>query len=44
MAASSKPGRMNLMVGDEAYLWGLVLLEVGMMAFLRKHFRRYHGG
>jgi hypothetical protein len=44
MPASSKPGRMMLMVGDEAYLWGILFLELGAIAFLRNHFRRYHGG
>jgi len=42
--ATSRPGRATLMLGDEMYLWGLVLLEVGAIAFLRNHFRRYHGG
>lgn len=32
------------MVGDEAYLWLLVIIEIITMAFLRNHFRRYHGG
>lgn len=44
MAGSSKPGRSLLMLGDEVYLWGLIALEVGAMAILRNHFRRYHGG
>lgn len=38
-----RPGT-KLMVGDEGYLWLLVLLEVAAMYFLRRHFRRYHGG
>ena len=42
-AAGRKPGN-KLMVGDEGYLWILLLLELVAMAFLRKHFRRYHGG
>lgn len=44
MPASSKPGRFKLMVGDEVYLWILLALEIGTLAFLRNHFRRYHGG
>lgn len=43
-AATSKPGSRQLMLGDEMYLWVLVFLEVGLMAFLRKNFRRHHGG
>lgn len=42
-AAGRRPGR-KLMVGDEGYLWLLVFIEVALMAYLRKHFRRYHGG
>jgi len=30
--------------GDAAYLWMLVLLEVAAIAWLRKTFKRYHGG
>jgi hypothetical protein len=44
IAASGRPGRPQIMVGDEMYLWILVLLEVGAQAILRKQFRRYHGG
>lgn len=44
MPTSSKPGRSQIMLGDEMYLWVLVLLEVGFLAFLRNRFRRYHGG
>jgi len=33
-----------LTFGDEMYLWLLILLEIGAIAFLRNHFRRYHGG
>lgn len=43
-AASSRPGRSLLNVGDEMYLWGLLALEVIAMGILRNHFRRYHGG
>lgn len=42
-AAGRRPG-MKLMVGDEAYLWLLLLLELLAMGLLRKHFRRHHGG
>lgn len=42
--ATSKPGRSIVTLGDEHYLWLLVFLEVGVIAFLRNHFRRYHGG
>lgn len=43
-AASSRPGRMNLAVGDEMYLWILVLVEAFSIGLFRKKFRRYHGG
>lgn len=39
-----RPGARSLQVGDEMYLWLIVLLEVATLAFLRNHFRRYHGG
>lgn len=42
-AAGSRPGT-KLMVGDEMYLWLLVLLEVGALAALRQKFRAHHGG
>lgn len=44
MASSSKPGRSMLSLSDEHYLWGLLFLELGALAFLRNRFRRYHGG
>lgn len=43
-AVGARPGRGVMQVGGEMYLWALVLLEVGAMAWLRNHFRRYHGG
>lgn len=42
-AAGRRPG-MKFMVGDEAYLWLLLLIEILVMAYLRRHFRRHHGG
>jgi hypothetical protein len=44
MPGGGRPGRMSVNLGDEMYLWFLLLLEVGAIAFLRNHFRRYHGG
>ena len=38
------PGRMQLRIGDEGYLWILVALEVAAIAWLRSAFRRHHGG
>lgn len=42
--SSGRPGRPQLMLGDEKYLWILVILEVLLTGALRKRFRRYHGG
>lgn len=42
-AAGGRPG-MKLMVGDEVYLWILVVIEVLLMGYLRKLSRRHHGG
>ena len=36
--------RAGLKIGDEQYLWLLVLLEVGLLALLRSTFSRQHGG
>jgi len=41
--AGSRPG-MKMNVGDEAYLWMLVAIELLVMVFLRGQFRRHHGG
>ena len=40
----SRPGSMNLNLGDEMYLWVLVILEALTLGWLRNHFRRHHGG
>lgn len=42
-AGGARPG-MKLMLGDEKYLWLLLILELLAMGALRQHFRRYHGG
>jgi len=31
-------------LGEEKYLWLLVAIEVGALAWLRVAFRRHHGG
>ncbi len=36
--------RRGLQLGDEQYLWGLVLLELAALLILRQAFRRQHGG
>lgn len=41
---TGRPGRPQLMLGDEKYLWILVILEVLATGVLRKKFRRHHGG
>ena len=43
IATGATPG-MRLAIGDEGYLWILVLIEVFAIAVLRKKFKRYHGG
>jgi len=43
-AAGARPGSRPLLLGDEMYLWALVLLEVAAMGALRRKFRRHHGG
>jgi hypothetical protein len=42
--AMGRPGRPQFNLGDEMYLWVLVILEVFATAMLRQKFRRYHGG
>lgn len=42
--STRRPGRPQLMLGDEMYLWILVILEVLVTGILRKQFRRHHGG
>lgn len=42
--SAGRPGRPQLMLGDEKYLWIMVLIEVFLTGVLRKRFRRYHGG
>lgn len=41
--AGGRPGK-KIQMGDELYLWILVLLEVLTMSGLRHVMRRYHGG
>lgn len=43
-AVGGRPGSRPLVLGDEMYLWLLVLAEVGVIAYCRKAFSRYHGG
>lgn len=43
MSTGMSPG-MKLAIGDEGYLWLLVIIEVLAMGYLRKRFKRYHGG
>lgn len=38
------PRPSGLALGDEQYLWGLVLLEIAALLVLRQAFRRSHGG
>lgn len=43
IATGAAPG-MKMAIGDEGYLWILVLVEVLAIGLLRKKFKRYHGG
>lgn len=43
-AMGRKPGRYQTKLGDEHYLWILVILEVVAIGWLRHAFRRRHGG
>lgn len=40
----SRPGRRQIALDDGMYMWILVAIEVGAIAFLRSTFSRYHGG
>lgn len=42
--APSFSGLANMAVGEVGYLWALVIIEVLLMGYLRKQFRRHHGG
>lgn len=43
-AVGSRPGKRNMQLGDEVYLWILLALEIGAISWLRSAFSRYHGG
>jgi hypothetical protein len=43
IATGARPG-MKFAIGDEGYLWLLVIIEAFAMGYLRKRFKRYHGG
>lgn len=43
IATGAAPG-IRVAIGDEGYLWILVILEALTLGYLRKRFRRYHGG
>lgn len=43
-SAGRAPGARQLQLGDEIYLWILVIIEVLLMGWLRQNFRRHHGG
>ena len=43
-AVGSRPGAKRMMVGDEIYLWILVLIEAFIIFGGRKALRRHHGG
>lgn len=43
-AVGPRPGKRTVVMGDEVYLWVLVVAEVSAVMFLRSAFSRYHGG
>lgn len=43
IAVGAAPG-MKFAIGDEGYLWLLVIIEALTLGYLRKRFKRYHGG
>lgn len=43
-AVGPRPGKRTVVMGDEVYLWILVIGEVFAIMFLRNAFSRYHGG
>lgn len=43
-SVGSRPGRRVIQLGDEMYLWILVIAEVAIIAGFRSKFRRHHGG
>lgn len=43
-SVGSRPGKRPINIGDEMYLWILVLIEVLLIAWGRKASRRHHGG
>lgn len=42
--ATGAPPGMRLAIGDEGYLWILVIIEALALGYLRKKTKRYHGG
>lgn len=40
----SRPGKRQAAMDDGTYMWILVAIELGVIAFLRSTFSRYHGG
>lgn len=43
-SVGARPGKRSVQLGDEMYLWILVFVEVGVIAYFRSVFSRYHGG
>lgn len=43
-AIGRRPGRYQMKLGDEQYLWLLIGLEILATVWLRHAFRRRHGG
>lgn len=45
IAMGSAPGTaFSTPLGDVGYLWVLIGVEVAVIGYLRRAFRRYHGG
>lgn len=43
-SVGARPGGIPIQIGDEGYLWILVFIEVILISWGRRYFRRFHGG
>ena len=43
-ASGGRPGRRQILLGDELYLWILVFIEAGGIGWARTYLKKRHGG